>query len=144
MRYVKPLSPAEKTTLQEGCRNSKKHHFRNRCQSILMSAEGYKVSEVAKLFKVRTRTIYTWFDRWESMGIVGLMIAEGRGIKAVLNSLEEPEVSKIKEAIKANPQNLKQVCEQLSKTLGFKITVDMLKRFIKKNSITVGGDFVNA
>lgn len=144
MRHIKPLSPVEKTTLEEGSRNSKKHHFRTRCQSILMSAEGYKVPDIAKLFKVRTRTIYTWFDRWEQMGIAGLMIFSGRGVKAKLNSSDEQQVAEIRAAIKVNPQSLKQVCEALSKTLGFKITPDMLKRFIKKNSTTVGDDFANA
>ncbi len=120
-------------TLEEGHQNGKKHHFRIRCQCILLSADGYSVPEIAKLLKVRTRTIYTWFDRWDQMGIVGLMISPGRGIKAKLDNLDGQQREQIKDALRLNPQSLKQVCEELSEILGFEITKNMLKRFIKKN-----------
>lgn len=143
MRYVNPLTAEERTTLKEGSRNGKKPHFRDRCKSILMSADGYKVSEIARLFKVRTRTIYTWFNRWEQFGISGLMILPGRGIKAPLDNADQQQVEQIREAIKANPQNLNQVCQELSQILGFTVTQNMLKRFIKKNLVTVGDDSVS-
>jgi transposase len=108
-----------------------------------MSADGYKVSAIAGLFKVRSRTIYTWFDRWEEMGIAGLMILPGRGIKSPLDKADDQQVKQIRKAIQLNPQNLYQVCEELSQTLGFKVTKNMLKRFIKKNLVTVGEDFAS-
>ena len=87
MRYISSLDSLEKLTLEEGFRNHTKHHFRSRCKSILMSDEGFSVPEIARFFKVRTRTIHTWFDRWESFGVSGLTILPGRGRRTVLNEL---------------------------------------------------------
>lgn len=143
MRYISPLPPEIRLTLEEGSRNHNKPHFRDRCKSILMSADGYKVPDIAGLFKVRSRTIYTWFDRWEEMGIAGLMILPGRGIKAPLDNVDDQQVKQIRKTIKLNPQNLHQVCEEISQILGFKVTKNMLKRFIKKNLVTVGEDFAS-
>lgn len=67
-----------------------------------------------------------------------MVIKEGRGIKAPLDSLKENQIAFIKKEIKKNYQNLNSVCTILSKEFGFEITKWMLIRFIKKNSITVG------
>lgn len=138
MRKIEALQAEEKQTLEQGYKHSKKPHFRNRCHSLLLSEEGYKVSQIAKLYKVRTRTIYTWFNRWESHGIAGLMILPGRGIKAKLDELSPEQIEEVKEVIGSDPSSLKNICQTLSKKLGFKVTKYMLKRLIKKNSITLG------
>lgn len=144
MRKIKSLTPEEKKTLEEGYRNNSKPHFRNRCHSILLSFEGYPVSEIAQLYKVRTRTIYTWFNRWKNQGIMGLMTAKGQGIKAKLDSLTEQQIIQTKQAIKADPQSLKNVCETLSDLLDFTVTKYMLKRLLKKNLNTLGDDLESA
>lgn len=132
MRKVKELTEWEKMTLEQGYRNSKKAHFRVRCHSVLMSSEGYKVREIAKLYKVRTRTIYSWFNKWEERGIVGLMIWKGRGIKAKMDKLEEQEIEQVKLVIASDPSSLKVIVEQLSELLGYRVTKYMVKRIIKK------------
>ncbi|MCH2081248.1 MAG: helix-turn-helix domain-containing protein [Saprospiraceae bacterium] len=78
------LSTAERTTLENGYKHHPKHHFRQRCQAMLLSDSGEPIPKIAELFKVRTRTIYTWMDRWTSSGIVGLMILPGGGVKSKL------------------------------------------------------------
>jgi transposase len=138
MRYIGKLSDEEKITLEEGYRNHKKLHFRNRCKSLLMSSDGYTVPEIARFFKVRTRTIYEWYNRWEKMGLVGLMILPGRGGSAPLDNCTPKDITMIKEAISEHPQNLRNVCKDISKKLGFEISEQMLRRFIKKNSIIHG------
>lgn len=144
MRKITHLTEEEKQTLEEGYRNSSKAHFRNRCHSILMSYEGHKVKEIARIYKVRTRTIYTWFDSWEAHGISGLIMAKGRGVKAKLDQLCEQQVNTLKEAVGNNPQNLHTVGEDLTEKFGFTVTKNMLKRFLKKNSITLGDALENA
>jgi len=144
MRKIKDLVKEEKETLEEGYRNHSKAHFRNRCHSILLSNEGYEISIIAALYKVRTRTIYTWFNRWEQGGISGLIMVKGRGIKAKLDNLSKEELEEVKEVIKEDPQSLKIVCKNLSETFGFTVTKHMLKRLLKKNLITLGDDLENA
>jgi transposase len=133
MLNVSPLSPEEKSTLEEGFYNHSKPYFRNRCKSMLLSSEGFKVKDIAKIYKIRTRTIYTWIHRYESFGIMGLSIYSGRGVKSKMNDLSEPQINEIKASIENNPQSLRSVSAQLSKEFGFEITKIMLKRYLKKN-----------
>jgi len=138
MRYISPLTIEKKRTLEEGCRNHGKHHFRSRRRSLLMSGEGFSVSEIARFFSIRTRTVYTWFSRREKMGIAGLMILPGRGRAAVLNGCDADEVRMIEEEVCENSRNLQKVGEKLSGEFGVEITKKMLRSFVKKSSVTRG------
>jgi transposase len=96
MKQVNPLLLSEVVTLQEAQKNSTKAHFRTRCYAIELSNRGKSVSYIADLLMTRTDTIYTWINRWESSGIVGLMILSGRGLKAKLRATLEASVELIK------------------------------------------------
>lgn len=98
VRVVKLTDP-ERITLQNGYQNHPKHHFRQRCHALLLSDTGWSCKEIADLFNIRTRTIYTWMDRWESMGLVGLMIQSGRGLKPLLNILDSDLVNQVKKKL---------------------------------------------
>jgi transposase len=73
------LPPDEELTLWEAIKNHDNLFFRNRCQSILMSHQKIQAKAIAKTFNVRTRTIYTWFDNYQSHGFMGLMTLKGQG-----------------------------------------------------------------
>jgi transposase len=90
------LTPEEKETLEQGYRNHPKFHVRQRFHSILLSNDGWQVKDIAKLYNTRTRTIYTWMDRWRNMGIVGLMILPGRGLKPCLSITDKNVVDTVK------------------------------------------------
>ena len=76
-------------TLEQGHKNGKQAHFRNRCLSILLRNRGKSVPYISDLLGIRPEAIYEWSRRWDSMGIVGLMILPGRGLKAKLDILLE-------------------------------------------------------
>ena len=50
-----------------------------------MSGEGFSVPET-QFFKFRTRTVYPWFDRRETVGLSGLMLLPGREIYLILRA----------------------------------------------------------
>jgi len=58
--------------------------------------ENWTVKQIAMLHHTRTRTIYTWLNRWQTMGIVGLIILPGRGLKPKLNVADKSMVEIIK------------------------------------------------
>jgi transposase len=95
MRTIK-LTTTEEQTLREGYKNHPKAHFRLRCQALLLNYEGMTVQEVIKITKTRSRTIYTWMNRWDQMGIVGLMILPGRGLKSKLSEHNEELIELLK------------------------------------------------
>ena len=97
MRYIK-LTKLEKETLKCCFKKHPKSHVRIRCQSLLLSNEGWQVKQIALLHQTRCRTIYTWFDRWNDLGIIGLMILAGRGIKPKLKITDKALVDMIKKS----------------------------------------------
>lgn len=88
MRYI-TLTESEEILLLDGFKHHPRHHFRKRCQALLLSNEKTQVKLIAQVLKVRTRTIYTWMDNWEAKGIEGLEIKKGRGKKARLIVLDK-------------------------------------------------------
>ncbi len=90
MRYIS-LQAGEKKTLEEGLKNHPKHHVRQRFQALALSGEGWQVKSISRLLKVRTRTVYTWMDKWEKLGLVGLMMKRGCGLKPKL-SIQDGEM----------------------------------------------------
>lgn len=132
MLYISTLPEEEKWTLEEGHKNAKKAYFRNRCQCILLSSEGFEVKDLASIYKTRTRTIYDWLHRYKEDGFLGLKIKAGRGLKAPLKNLTQEQIEDIKEQVKLNPQSLRDVATLLSGKFGFMISKSTLKNYLKK------------
>lgn len=122
------LSEAEKTTLREGEKNGKAATFRQRCQCLRLSSEGYQVKELAQVFRVSEICVYSWFKRWERSGIVGLRDKPGRGRKPILQAAD---LARIKEKVQENAQRLKVARAILKEDLGREFSTKTLKRFLK-------------
>lgn len=115
MRYIKDITKPEKTTLEEGNKNSTKFHFRRRCDAILLSNRGKSVPYICDHFDVPSKTVYRWFTRWQSGGISGLLLQKGRGLKAILDSIvDESLAQELRSSIALNPQKLAEVAADLS------------------------------
>lgn len=78
MRYVQ-LKPEEKAQLNRIIRTDKRYRVRNRAHSLLLSAQGKTIEEIAQIFEVNRYTVSTWLDRWERQGWAGLEDAPRRG-----------------------------------------------------------------
>jgi transposase len=135
MLYISALPLEEKQTLNEGYSKSKKKYFRDRCQCMQLSSEGFKIKELSLIFKTRTHTISTWIHRYDAQGILGLKILPGRGLKTLMNTLNIEQIAIIKDEISHNPQNLRDVATVLSQLFGFKLTKLMLKSYLKKTKV---------
>jgi len=90
------LTDSERITLENALMNHPKFHFRRRCEVLLLCSNGEFVDDLSDLFGIRSRSIYTWMNRWRDMGIVGLGILKGRGLKSKLSTLGEQEVDQLK------------------------------------------------
>ena len=132
MKRVRILTEKEIQQLEYHYKNAKKHHFRIRCQIILLSNEGLKVSEIANRLKKDVDTIYSWINRYDSQGFEGLGNRKGQGRTATLSDLTKDQIAILEKEVKNEPQNLNKVSEKLSKKFGFEINKRMLIRFLKK------------
>ena len=126
-KFIK-LSEAEKITLQEGNKNGRAKVFQERCHCLLLSAEGYQVKELARIFRVSQMSVYAWLKRWEKSGIVGLRDKQGRGRKPILTAEDLPQV---KICVQENAQRLKVARQKLKQELGREFSAKTLKRFLK-------------
>jgi len=141
-RFIEKLTATQNRSLEKGYRTGKSHLYRRKCHCILLSNKGKTVQELANLYSVKTRTVYSWFDLWESEGIKGLALKPGRGRKPKLNVSDEIQVKTVKVLIENEPKNLNRVVGQIKSQLDIDLSKKTLKRFLK-NLNTSGSDFVN-
>jgi transposase len=87
------------------------------------------------MYKTRAHTVYEWLRRYKSQGFLGLKIVSGRGLKARMDDLSEPQIDDIRTEVKRNPQGLREVSAVLSEKFGFEVTKSMLKKYLKKTQI---------
>lgn len=128
MRYIKGLTKETLKLLTRIYKESKYYQVRQRAHCIQLSYEGYKISELMKLFKVSRNTIYNWFNNWKFCGLVGLYNHPGQGRKKIFN-LRQQEI--IKKWVKETPKNLGLVQEKIHKEWGVTASKDTIKRVIK-------------
>lgn len=126
------LTESELITLETGFTNHPKAHARKRFHALLLSHRGWKVKQIAQLYNVRTRTVYTWMNRWETMGLVGLLLKAGRGLKPTLSVLDETVVQEVKKKALEFSRSLKTMAKELSQSLQLTISSSKLRRFLKK------------
>lgn len=130
-KYI-TLTSAEKLTLEEGSRNHPKPHFRKRCACLLLSDRGFEIKSLATIYDTRINTIGTWFNNWEEKGLVGLQVVKGQGRKAILSTVAAEVVQQIADSVRANPQDLCGVCQQLNQKFNLDLSKNQLKQFLKK------------
>lgn len=139
MRYIKELTEEQKQALEEGHKKGKSHSFRNRCQAILLSYQGYSVQQLADLFQVSDLSIYKWMNRFEADGVAGLQNQPGKGRKPLLKLENQAHVQLVEEQIEKQNQRVKLAKDQVQAHLGQALSESTLKRFLKK-LVTAGSD----
>jgi transposase len=99
-----------------------------------MSHQQIQVKSIAQTFNVRTRTIYTWFDNYQSQGFIGLMTLKGQGRKSIINESDSRQSNKITEWVDKG-ESLKEVANLFNKEFELSVSKSMIKNFIKKKDI---------
>ena len=133
MRRVHQLTKKEYEDLEEGYKNGEKHHFRVRCQAILLSNENISAAEISNHLNKGKDAIYSLLNRYEAEGIKGLHNRPGQGRAPTLANLSPEDEKALKEAVENEPQNLNKVSGDLSRKFGVHISKWMLIQYLKKN-----------
>jgi len=92
MKYVAPLREDEIQTLHDMHRYHPSRRARMRAHSLLLSHQGYSIPHIAHVYQVDRRSVSTWIDRWQTMGLVGLSDKPGSGRHPLLNDEEQHKV----------------------------------------------------
>ena len=131
-RYIENLTADQISALENGFKYGETHHYRSRCQCILLSYQGKSVPELCEFYQKSNLTIYNWFNRWESEGLQGLEIRSGRGRKRKLDFDNSDHVEQVKQSLEVENRSLKQLQSDLESKLGFKTSRSSLRRFLKR------------
>jgi len=135
MKRVHPLTDSDVESLEYQYKNAAQHHFRIRCQIILLSHQNLSAPKIANRLEKDVDTIYNWINRYNKSGLSGLHNSKGQGNKATLGNLTKKKIDILEKAVADEPQNLNKVSEKLSKRFNLKINKRMLIRFLKKTKL---------
>ncbi|QBC44488.1 helix-turn-helix domain-containing protein [Iodobacter fluviatilis] len=72
MKFIKPLTEAEQTQLEDAYKNNHQHRLRQRSHSVLLNSKGYSISQLIEIFGGGRDVTNTWLNAWSQFGIVGL------------------------------------------------------------------------
>lgn len=131
------LTEPERLTLREGSKHHLKHEFRLRCQALLLSGKGWSVKAIAHHLEVGEHAVSYWFTHWENQGLVGLMRQGGQGRKPKLSVGNQVHQQTLAQAVGHHYQDVARIKADLEASLGLPLSVDTVKRFLKK-TITLG------
>jgi len=133
MIFVREINPFSAHLLQRIYRSSRHHQVRQRAHCLILASQGAKVEELMQIFSVSYGTIYNWFHRWETEGMVGLYNQPGRGRKPTFNSDQQ---AKIREWAAQEPRQIKKVVQKVKQEWGIEISTRTIKRILKMFSMT--------
>jgi transposase len=131
-KFVSELSEAQREELRQAMRMGNEQ-TRRRAHSILLSARRYSVDQIADIYEVDRDTVSGWLDRWAEEGVEGLRDQEGRGRKPTLNEKERRRAIKI---VEKDPRSAKRNLAKIEEKIGKKISLDTLRRILKKEGKT--------
>jgi transposase len=136
MKYVAPLRDDEIQTLHDMHRYHPSRRARMRAHSLLLSHQGYSIPHIAHVYQVDRRSVSTWIDRWQIMGLVGLCDKPGSGRRPLLNDEEQHQVHAY---LQQYPKDLKKVVQALEQETTKRVSTKTIKRVIKKTAMFGNG-----
>jgi transposase len=71
--FVHSLSPEERAELERTYRTTSDADTRTRCHAILLSAQGYRPPEIARLLFMAPMSVRRWIARYEEGGVSALI-----------------------------------------------------------------------
>ncbi len=136
MKYVAPLRDDEIQTLYDMHRYHPARRARMRAHSLLLSHQGFSIPHIARFYQVDRRSVSTWIDRWQTMGLVGLYDRPGSGRRPLLNDEEQ---QKVHAYLRQYPKDVKKVVQALEQETTKRVSTKTIKRLIKKIAMSGNG-----
>jgi transposase len=137
-RTNKPLLTVDgRIALQEGHKNGKQPVYRQRCQIILLKADGRSSADVGRIVGQCTMSVNNWVVRYKELGIAGLLTKTGRGRKPTLTIADDGE--SVRQAVIANRQQLEQAKLEFEAASNKEVSRATLRRFLKVLAVDING-----
>ena len=129
MRYVQPLTLDQRALLENTMKTDASFRARTRAHSLLLSAQGKTITDIAQTYHVHRVTVSAWITNWETLGVQGLYDQPRSGRPSRLTP-EERELAM--QYLKEEPRSLKTAVERIAQKTQKRISISALKRLAKK------------
>ena len=137
-RFIKiTLDGKARAALEAGYRRDQSHTFRQRCQIVLLKAQGRKSKEIAALFGCGEKSVNDWLHRYRAEGIDGLRTRAGRGRPTILSA--EADAGAVRQAVQEHRRRISQAKAALEEDLGKEFSQRTLVRFLKNLTADISG-----
>lgn len=104
MKFVSVLNESEKETLEDLWHASPTFRVRQRAHCILLSAQGFRIPLLARIFNVDRDTVSACLERWKAQGIASLEDEPRSGRPPKIKKEQRTELLK---AIEQEPRHLR-------------------------------------
>ena len=128
MPFTRAVTPENRRLLQRIYRQSRHHAVRQRAHCLLLRSQGKSVAELVEIFLVSRKTIYNWFEAWETRSMTGLYDQPGRGRKPTFTPEQQEQIGQWSQE---HPQKLKQVLDKIKEQWGTEVSQKTLTRVLK-------------
>lgn len=135
MKFVAPLTEAERITLREARDHGPTAALRRRAQAVELSSRGYRLTAIAELLEVHRETVSGWLELWASQGLRGLYDLPRCGRPPLFTPAEAEQV---RAEVEQSPRQLRQVQARLPERLGKTASRQTLRRVLKKSMAGAG------
>ena len=71
-KFVSALTAAQQNQLEQLAAEDPVRRVRMRAHSLLLSAEGLSIDEIARVYQVHRNSVSSWIDHWHQQGMAGL------------------------------------------------------------------------
>lgn len=132
-KFVSELETDQQMSLHHILDTDPSRRVRQRAHSILLSANGTSIDEIAQIYQVHRDTVSSWIDRWTTSGVEGLSDQPRSGSPP---KLDEHEQEMVQDLIAAHPNSPKMVLAQLADNTGKTISRSTLKRLAKRAGLS--------
>jgi transposase len=129
MKFVAPLSEADKKKLGDCFNHHPSPRVRQRAHSILLSERGYTLNEIANIYQVDRDVVSNWLDRWQEAGCAGLPDRPRSGHPPKLSPSEQELVLA---SLQEDPRSIKKAAEKVLRETGKNVSQWTLKRIARK------------
>ncbi len=129
MRFVKQLAPETRQLLWRLYKHSTHYRVRQRAHCLLLSFQGLKVPQLARMFNVSQQTIYNWLNAWDAWRFPGLYDHPGKGRKLKLTPHQKAQIV---QWAKTFPKNLKKIIALVKEQFDMLVSKSTIKRVLKE------------
>jgi transposase len=110
--------------------------YLKRLQSIRLNDRGYQMTSISEVLEVHYNSVRNWFKRYEQGGVAALAEKPREGRPRILNDEQEAQV---RAWVNEEPRLLKRVLAKVASEFEQSVSVDTLKRTLKRGATATGG-----